>query len=57
MKGDPLSVGQLSELQALGADLGQGFLFAKPLVPDDVSTLLATERGQRDKPGLRRGVA
>ena len=49
--------GQLSELQSLGADLGQGFLFAKPLAPEDVSALLAARSGQRDDPGQSRGAA
>jgi EAL domain-containing protein (putative c-di-GMP-specific phosphodiesterase class I) len=49
--------GQLAELQSLGADLGQGFLFAKPLAPGDISTLLTAQSGSRDEPDLRRGVA
>jgi diguanylate cyclase (GGDEF)-like protein/PAS domain S-box-containing protein len=32
---------QLHELQGLGADLGQGFYFAKPLSSEAISTLLA----------------
>jgi EAL domain-containing protein (putative c-di-GMP-specific phosphodiesterase class I) len=32
---------QLSKLQALGADLGQGYYFARPLQADAVSALLA----------------
>lgn len=32
--------GQLAELQSLGADLGQGFLFAKPLEPNEVAAFL-----------------
>ena len=32
---------QLHELQGLGADLGQGFYFAKPLTSEAISTLLA----------------
>ncbi len=34
--------GQLTALQALGAELGQGFYFARPLSADAVSALLAT---------------
>jgi EAL domain-containing protein (putative c-di-GMP-specific phosphodiesterase class I) len=49
--------GQLAELQTLGANLGQGFLFAKPLAPDDVSTLLAALTDPNSESGLRRGVA
>ncbi len=37
--------GQLAELQALGADLGQGFLFAKPLEPSAISALLTVPGG------------
>jgi diguanylate cyclase (GGDEF)-like protein/PAS domain S-box-containing protein len=33
---------QLSKLQALGADLGQGYYFARPLQADAVSALLVT---------------
>jgi diguanylate cyclase (GGDEF)-like protein/PAS domain S-box-containing protein len=33
--------GQLEELRSLGAGLGQGYLFARPLEPDDMSALLA----------------
>ena len=49
--------GQLSELQSLGADLGQGFLFAHPLAPDDVSALITAPSGQREEPGRSRGAA
>ena len=34
---------QLAELQTLGAGLGQGYYFAKPLTPDAVSTFLAAD--------------
>jgi diguanylate cyclase (GGDEF)-like protein/PAS domain S-box-containing protein len=34
---------QLAELRALGAGLGQGFLFAKPLSPEDLSLFLAQD--------------
>jgi len=34
---------QLAELQALGAGLGQGYLFAKPLSPADLSLFLAQD--------------
>jgi diguanylate cyclase (GGDEF)-like protein/PAS domain S-box-containing protein len=36
--------GQLAKLQVLGADLGQGFLFAEPLDPAAIARLLATGR-------------
>jgi diguanylate cyclase (GGDEF)-like protein/PAS domain S-box-containing protein len=39
--------GQLTELQTLGANLGQGFLFAKPLAAGDVAVLL-TKSGAWD---------
>ena len=34
---------QLAELRALGAGLGQGYLFAKPLSPEDLSLFLAQD--------------
>jgi EAL domain-containing protein (putative c-di-GMP-specific phosphodiesterase class I) len=34
---------QLAELRALGAGLGQGFLFARPLSPEDLSLFLAQD--------------
>jgi EAL domain-containing protein (putative c-di-GMP-specific phosphodiesterase class I) len=49
--------GQLAELQTLGADLGQGFLFAKPMASTEVSTLLALHGGRLDDETTRRGVA
>ena len=48
--------GQLAQLRTLGADLGQGFLFAKPLAPDAIASLL--ERGGSfDEPAADRGAA
>jgi diguanylate cyclase (GGDEF)-like protein/PAS domain S-box-containing protein len=38
--------GQLAELQLLGADLGQGYFFAKPLHPDAITRLVARDRGR-----------
>jgi EAL domain-containing protein (putative c-di-GMP-specific phosphodiesterase class I) len=49
--------GQLADLQALGADLGQGFLFARPLQSIEISALLAVPGGRLDRPSLDRGVA
>jgi EAL domain-containing protein (putative c-di-GMP-specific phosphodiesterase class I) len=48
---------QLADLQALGADLGQGFLFARPLQSAEVSALLAVPGGRLDRSSLDRGVA
>ncbi len=48
---------QLADLQALGADLGQGFLFARPLQSIEISALLAVPGGRLDRPSLDRGVA
>ncbi len=48
---------QLADLQALGADLGQGFLFARPLQSAEVSALLAIPGGRLERPSLDRGVA
>jgi diguanylate cyclase (GGDEF)-like protein/PAS domain S-box-containing protein len=39
------NAGQLAELQSLGADLGQGFLFAKPLAPNEIAALLSVDGG------------
>jgi EAL domain-containing protein (putative c-di-GMP-specific phosphodiesterase class I) len=48
---------QLAELQTLGADLGQGFLFAKPLASTAISALLSLPGGRISGPDLDRGVA
>ena len=49
--------GQLAELQTLGADLGQGFLFARPLASTEISALLAVADARLDDASLDRGVA
>jgi diguanylate cyclase (GGDEF)-like protein/PAS domain S-box-containing protein len=49
--------GQLAELQTLGADLGQGFLFAKPLAASEVEALLAADQPWIDHVMPQRGVA
>ena len=38
------TVEQLRELQSIGCDLGQGYLFAKPSPPETITRLLATGR-------------
>ena len=48
---------QLSELQTLGADLGQGFLFAEPLASSEIAALLAVPGGRFEAGTLDRGVA
>jgi diguanylate cyclase (GGDEF)-like protein/PAS domain S-box-containing protein len=48
--------GQLAQLRILGADLGQGFLFARPLAPDAIGALLASG-GSFDEPAADRGAA
>ena len=49
--------GQLAELRTLGADLGQGFLFARPLASAEISALLAVPDARLDETSLDRGVA
>ena len=49
--------GQLAELRKLGADLGQGFLFAKPVAPDEIAVILSGPTGRFDARGLGRSVA
>ncbi len=51
------STGQLSELRAVGCDLGQGFLFAHPASAEEVTGILtgaAAERKAPDSPQLSR---
>jgi EAL domain-containing protein (putative c-di-GMP-specific phosphodiesterase class I) len=48
--------GQLTQLQTLGADLGQGFLFAKPMAASEISALVSGSGGRLDD-DLGRGVA
>jgi diguanylate cyclase (GGDEF)-like protein/PAS domain S-box-containing protein len=48
---------QLAELQGLGADLGQGFYFAKPLSSEAISALLAAGDGSIDGTAVRRDAA
>ena len=47
---------QLAELRALGAGLGQGFLFARPLSPEDLSLFLAQD-AERAKAIIELGAA
>ncbi len=49
--------GQLADLQTLGADLGQGYYFAKPLSPEAISALLLSEGGRIDGASVDRNVA
>src|SRR5206468_10874762 len=44
------SEGQLSSLQDFGCDLGQGYLFARPMPADQISQLLASARPERANP-------
>jgi diguanylate cyclase len=48
---------QLADLQAMGADLGQGFLFAKPLIPDAIADLLSRGGGRIERAAHPRIVA
>jgi diguanylate cyclase (GGDEF)-like protein/PAS domain S-box-containing protein len=48
---------QMADLQAMGADLGQGYLFARPLEPESISALLATGAGRIQRAALDRSVA
>jgi EAL domain-containing protein (putative c-di-GMP-specific phosphodiesterase class I) len=49
--------GQLAGPQTLGADLGQGYFFARPLGPEAISALLATQGGQIDGASVECDVA
>jgi diguanylate cyclase (GGDEF)-like protein/PAS domain S-box-containing protein len=48
---------QLGQLQSLGCDRGQGYLFAMPLDVDDVATLLAQGAVQATREAEHRSVA
>ena len=50
-------LGPARRAPALGADLGQGYLFAKPLTPGEIAALLAVEGGWVPGPAADRGVA
>jgi len=39
--------GQADALAGLGCGLGQGFLFSRPVAPDDLADLLRTRAGER----------
>ena len=49
--------GQLTKLRTLGADLGQGFLFAKPLPATEISALLSSGGVPGEAPDEDRGAA
>jgi len=48
---------QLADLQTLGADLGQGYYFARPISPEAISALLASEDGRIEGTSVDRHVA
>jgi diguanylate cyclase (GGDEF)-like protein len=48
---------QLTELQSLGADLGQGYLFAKPLASGEIAALLLAPNAAIGDESRHRGVA
>jgi EAL domain-containing protein (putative c-di-GMP-specific phosphodiesterase class I) len=48
---------QLAELKGLGADLGQGFFFARPLEPDAISALLAAGESPMEGTDVQRDAA
>ena len=48
---------QLADLQTLGADLGQGYYFARPISPEGISALLASEDGRIEGTSVDRHVA
>jgi diguanylate cyclase (GGDEF)-like protein len=52
-------VGQLERLRALGCELGQGFLFARPARAEEIGVLLGVraEAGARRSPAVRAGKA
>jgi diguanylate cyclase (GGDEF)-like protein/PAS domain S-box-containing protein len=50
-------IAQLTDLRALGADLGQGFYFARPLTAEAISALLAIEAPGTEPPVLKRSAA
>jgi diguanylate cyclase (GGDEF)-like protein/PAS domain S-box-containing protein len=49
--------GQLADLRALGATLGQGYFFARALTAEEVSVLLATEEQRPSRLSIDRFVA
>jgi diguanylate cyclase (GGDEF)-like protein/PAS domain S-box-containing protein len=49
--------GQLADLRALGATLGQGYFFARALTAEEISVLLATEETRPARLSLDRFVA
>jgi diguanylate cyclase (GGDEF)-like protein/PAS domain S-box-containing protein len=49
--------GQLADLRALGATLGQGYFFARALTAEEISVLLATEEQRPSRLSIDRFVA
>jgi EAL domain-containing protein (putative c-di-GMP-specific phosphodiesterase class I) len=49
--------GQLADLLALGASLGQGYFFARALAAEEISVLLATGDSRVSGPSIDRFVA
>ena len=49
--------GQLADLRALGATLGQGYFFARALTAEEISVLLATDEARPGRLSLDRFVA
>src|SRR5204863_8404835 len=46
------SSGQLSELRAVGCDLGQGYLFAHPASAEEVTGMLTGAAAEQREPGV-----
>jgi predicted signal transduction protein with EAL and GGDEF domain len=47
------SEGQLNELRAVGCDLAQGYLFARPAAAEQVTGMLAGAAAERRSPGVK----
>ena len=49
--------GQLADLRALGATLGQGYFFARPLTAEEIGVLLSVDEGRPARLSIDRYVA